>query len=158
MINGDVVECVVALPGQLFYTTAIPVSLWILRKGKTEYTKGRILFIDARGLGEMRDRKTRELSETDIGKIASTYQNWRQGKEYEDVPGFCKEASLKDVADYDYVLTPGTYVGSANRSDDGEPFDDKMLRLVGELSELFTEARELQGAIATTLGEIGYEL
>ena len=133
MINGDVVECIVSLPGQLFYSTGIPVSLWILRKGKTEYSQNKILFIDARNLGHMIDRKVRELSEEDIQQIASTYQNWRQGKEYEDVKGFCKSATLKEVSDQDYILTPGRYVGIAEQEEDSEPFEEKMKKTIGNL-------------------------
>ena len=125
MINDDVIECIVALPGQLFYSTGIPVSLWIMRKGKTDAAKGKVLFIDARKMGKMIDRRVRELTEEDIGIIASTYQNWRQGKEYEDKQGFCKAADLEEIAGQDYVLTPGRYVGIEKQEDDGEPLDRK---------------------------------
>jgi type I restriction enzyme M protein len=159
MIIGDVVECIVAMPGQLFYSTGIPVSLWIMRKGKTEYTKKKILFIDARKLGHMIDRKVRELSEEDIQKIASTYQNWRHGsEEYEDVKGFCKEANLDEIAKQDYVLTPGRYVGIEDVEDDGEPFEDKMIRLTSELSDMFEKSIDLQNEIKKKLGAIGYEM
>ena len=156
MINGDVVECIVSLPGQLFYSTGIPVSLWILRKGKTEYAKGKILFIDARNLGHMIDRKVRELSEEDIQRIASTYQNWRQGKEYEDVKGFCKCATIEEVSDQDYILTPGRYVGIPEQEDDGEPFEEKMTRLTTELYGLFEESHKLEEDICKKLAAIGY--
>ena len=158
MINGDVVECIVSLPGQLFYSTGIPVSLWILRKGKNENTKGKILFIDARNLGHMIDRKVRELSEEDIQKIASTYQNWRQGKEYEDIKGFCKAAASDEIAEQDFILTPGRYVGIAEQEDDGEPFEEKMTRLTSELSEMFAKSHELENEIRKKLGAIGYEI
>lgn len=158
MILGDVVECIVAMPSQLFYSTGIPVSLWIIRKGKTEQTKGKVLFIDARKLGHMIDRKVRELSEDDIRKIADTYQNWRQGKEYEDIQGFCKEASLKEIGGQDYILTPGRYVGIEQEIDDGEPFEEKMQRLTSELSEMFRESIELQEKIRKSLGAIGYKI
>lgn len=156
MINGDVVECIVSLPGQLFYSTGIPVSLWILRKGKTEYSQNKILFIDARNLGHMIDRKVRELSEEDIQQIASTYQNWRQGKEYEDVKGFCKSATLKEVANQDYILTPGRYVGIAEQEEDSEPFEEKMTRLTTELYGLFNESHSLEDEIKRKLAAIGY--
>ena len=156
MINGDVVECIVSMPGQLFYSTGIPVSLWILRKGKTDSAKNKILFIDARNLGNMIDRKVRELSEEDIQLIASTYQNWRQGKEYEDVKGFCKEATLDEVAAQDYILTPGRYVGIAEQEDDGEPFEEKMTRLTTELYGLFEESHKLEEEICKKLKAIGY--
>lgn len=158
MINADVVECIVSLPGQLFYSTGIPVSLWIMRKGKTEHTKNKILFIDAKKLGFMVDRRVRELSEDDIQKIASTYQNWRQGKEYEDVLGFCKFATIEEIADQDYVLTPGRYVGFEEIEDDGEPFEEKMGRLTSELNEMFNESIKLQGEIKKQLKAIGFEM
>jgi type I restriction enzyme M protein len=158
MIIGDVVECIVAMPSQLFYSTGIPVSLWIMRKGKTEQSKNKVLFIDARKLGHMIDRKVRELSEEDIKKIADTYQNWRKGKEYEDVQGFCKEASLEEIEGQDYILTPGRYVGIEQEEEDGEPFEEKMTRLTSELSEMFKKSRELEDEIRKKLGAIGYEI
>ena len=158
MINDDVVECIVSLPGQLFYSTGIPVSLWIMRKGKTEYSRGKILFIDARELGHMIDRRIKELSEDDIQKIASTYQNWRQGKEYEDVQGFCKSATLEEVSAQDYILTPGRYVGIAEKEIDGEPFEEKMERLTAELSDLFEESITLQGKIKSKLSSLGFDM
>ena len=158
MINDDVVECIVSLPGQLFYSTGIPVSLWIMRKGKTEYSRGKILFIDARELGHMIDRRIKELSEDDIQKIASTYQNWRQGKEYEDIQGFCKSATLEEVSAQDYILTPGRYVGIAEKEIDGEPFEEKMERLTAELSDLFEESITLQGKIKSKLSSLGFDM
>lgn len=158
MINADVVECIVSLPGQLFYSTGIPVSLWIMRKGKTEHTKDKILFIDARKLGFMVDRRVRELSEDDIQKIASTYQNWRQGKEYEDVLGFCKVATVEEIREQDYILTPGRYVGIEEVQDDGEPFEEKMGRLTSELNEMFNESIKLQDEIRKQLKAIGFEM
>ena len=156
MINGDVVECIVSMPGQLFYSTGIPVSLWIMRKGKSESAKGKILFIDARNLGHMIDRKVRELSEEDIQLIASTYQNWRQGKDYEDVQGFCKESTIAEVSEQDYILTPGRYVGIAEQEGDGEPFEEKMSRLTTELYSLFEESHVLEDEICKKLSAIGY--
>ena len=158
MVKGDVVECIVVMPSQLFYSTGIPVSLWIMRKGKTEHSKNKVLFIDARKLGHMIDRKVRELSEEDIRKIADTYQNWRQGKEYEDIQGFCKVASLMEIGEQDYILTPGRYVGIEQEEEDGEPFEEKMQRLTSELSGLFAKSRELEDEIRNKLGAIGYEL
>ena len=157
MVKGDVVECIVAMPGQLFYSTGIPVSLWILRKGKGAYSKGKVLFMDARKLGHMVDRKVRELSEEDIQKIAVTYQNWWKGTGYEDVKGFCKEASIEEIEAQDFILTPGRYVGIEEQEDDGEPFEEKMQRLTAELSRLFAESNELQNEIREKLGAIGYE-
>lgn len=158
MINGDVVECIVSLPGQLFYSTGIPVSLWIMRRGKTGKSVGKVLFIDARKMGEMIDRRVRELTEDDIQKIAATYQNWRQGKEYEDIQGFCKEATIEEISAQDYILTPGRYVGIEEQEDDGEPFEEKMTRLTSELSKMFDESIRLQGEIKKKLGAIGYEI
>lgn len=158
MINADVVECIVSMPSQLFYSVSIPVSLWIMRKGKTHNSQGKILFIDARNLGHMVDRRVRELSEEDIQKIASTYQNWRQGKEYEDIQGFCKSATLQEVSDQDYILTPGRYVGIAEQEEDSEPFDEKMTRLTTELAGLFEKSNQLQQEIRGKLSAIGYPL
>ncbi len=158
MVNGDVVECIVSLPGQLFYSTGIPVSLWIMRKGKTENAKGKVLFIDARKLGEMIDRKVRELKEDDIQKIASTYQNWRQGKGYEDIQGFCKEATIEEISTQDYILTPGRYVGIEEQEEDSEPFEEKMARLTSELSDMFEESIQLQNEIKSKLSAIGFEM
>lgn len=158
MIEDDVIECIVSMPSQLFYSVAIPVSLWIMRKGKTGNAKGKILFIDARNLGHMVDRRVRELSEEDIQKIASTYQNWRQGKDYEDTLGFCKEATLEEVAGQEYILTPGRYVGIPEDGGDGEPFEEKMARLTSELSVLFDKSIELQREIRNSLGALGYDI
>lgn len=156
MINADVVECIVSLPGQLFYSTGIPVSLWIMRKGKIAHTKDKILFIDARKLGFMVDRRVRELSEEDIKKISNTYQNWRQGKEYEDILGFCKYATIEEIREQDYILTPGRYVGIEEVQDDGEPFEEKMGRLTTELYGLFEESHKLEVEICKKLAAIGY--
>jgi len=158
MVKGDVVECIVAMPSQLFYSTGIPVSLWIMRRGKTEQSQNKVLFIDARKLGHMIDRKVRELSEEDIRKIADTYQNWRQGKEYTDIQGFCKAASLTEIGEQDYILTPGRYVGIEQEEEDEEPFEEKMQRLTFELSGLFAKSHKLEEEIRNKLGAIGYEL
>ena len=158
MIEDDVIECIVSMPASLFYTTGIPVSLWIMRKGKVGNSKEKILFIDARNLGHMIDRRVRELSEEDIQKIASTYQKWRQGNGYEDMAGFCKEATLEEVRRQDYILTPGRYVGIAEQDDDGEPFEEKMARLTSELSDMFAKSHELEDEIRRKIGVIGYEI
>lgn len=163
LIANKLVDAIVALPGNLFYSTAIPVSLWILNRNKLNATNYRsredeILFIDARNLGEMIDRKHRELSNEDVKKIADTYHNWRNiDGEYEDVKGFCKSASIDEVKDNDYILTPGRYVGIEDVKDDGVPFEEKMNSLVKELSELFEESRNLEDEIKKNLGGIGYE-
>lgn len=157
MINADVVECIVSMPTQLFYTVSIPVSLWILRKGKTKAASGKILFIDARKLGHMIDRRVRELSEEDIQKIASTYHNLRNGKDYENVAGFCGEATITEISEQDFILTPGRYVGIEEQEDDGEPYEEKMKRLTGKLFGLFAKSHELEEKIRKNLGAIGYE-
>jgi type I restriction enzyme M protein len=156
MLRSDVVECIVAMPGQLFYSTGIPVCLWILRKGKNENTRDKVLFIDARNLGHMIDRRVRELSEEDIQKIADTYHNWRNNQGYEDVQGFCKEATIDEISENDYILTPGRYVGIEEVEDDGIPFDEKMTRLTTELYSLFEESHKLEGEICKKLAAIGY--
>ena len=154
MVNGDVVECIVSMPGQLFYSTSIPVSLWIMRKEKTSHTKGQILFIDARELGHMIDRRVRELSEEDISLIATTYHNWRQGKDYADVVGFCKAASIQEVSQKGYVLAPGRYVGVKQDENSSESFDEKMQRLTGTLFELFEKNGELEKVIRENFAEL----
>ena len=156
MLIGDVVDCIVALPGQLFYSTAIPVSLWIMRKGKTKNTENSTLLIDARHMGHMVDKRIKEFSEEEIKRLSTTYQSWRTGEGYADIPGFCKSASIKEISEHAYILTPGTYVGVDRRNDEEEPFDEKMLRLSGELHALFQESIELQTNIENTLEALGY--
>lgn len=170
LIEADLVDCMVALPGQLFYSTQIPVCLWFLAKnrddgkgmnGKDLYERtGEVLFIDARNMGYMADRTHRELSDEDIQKIADTYHNWRGDGdgEYADVPGFCKAASIDDIRKNGHVLTPGRYVGAAAKDDDAEPFEEKMARLTKELSVQFAEGRRLEEEIRKNLGMLGYEL
>lgn len=158
MINADVVECIVALPTQLFYSTGIPVSLWIMRKGKNENTKGRVLFIDAHELGTLIDRRVRELTDLDINKIAGTYHAWRDNKGYVDKEGFCKSATLKEIAEKDYLLTPGRYVGFAKGEVDEIPFEEKMSKLTSDLSVMFDESVELQQNIRKQLKSIGFEM
>jgi type I restriction enzyme M protein len=156
IIENDLVECIIALPSQLFYTTQIPVSLWFITKDKER--KGEVLFIDARNMGEMISRKTRELTDDDIQKIAQTVHNWQKDDDYEDIPGFCKSAENEEIKENDYILTPGRYVGMEELEQDSEPFDDKMERLTGELSELFKESEKLEEEIKKNLKGIGYEL
>ena len=155
IIEADLVDCIIAMPAQLFYTTQIPVSLWFLSKNKRQ--KGKTLFIDARKLGTMVTRKLRELSDEDIGKIADTYNAFAAGT-LEDVKGFCAVATTAEIKGQDYILTPGRYVGIEAQADDGEPFEEKMARLTGELSELFQKSRELEKEIREKLGAIGYEV
>ena len=165
LIEADQVDCMVALPGQLFYSTQIPACLWFLarnrRNGKLRDRRGEVLFIDTRKLGRMVDRTHRELTDEDIARIAQTYHAWRGEKgagEYTDVPGFCKAAPLEEVRKHGHVLTPGRYVGAEAQEDDGEPFADKMKRLVAELRQQQAEAAKLDAAIAENLKELGYGL
>lgn len=155
IINADLVDCIVAMPTQLFYTTQIPVSLWFIAKNKKQ--KGKTLFIDARKLGTMVTRKLRELTNADIQKIASTYRAFAEGT-LADEKGFCVIATTQDIAKQDYILTPGRYVGIEEQENDGEPFEEKMGRLTAELGELFTKSHELEKEIRERLGAIGYEI
>ena len=155
IINADLVECIVAMPTQLFYTTQIPVSLWFLAKNKKQ--KGKTLFIDARKMGTMVTRKLRELAEEDIAKIADTYNAYVDGT-LEDVKGFCSVVTTEEIDKQDYILTPGRYVGIEEQQEDGEPFEEKMARLTSELSELFDQSHKLEAEIRQKLGAIGYEM
>jgi type I restriction enzyme M protein len=176
IIEADLVDCIVAMPTQLFLTTGIPVSLWFLsrdKKGKKIKGGGRdrsreTLFIDARQLGNLETRTLRMLSgrdeyplppDSDIGRIAGTYHAWRgepgAGK-YEDVRGFCKSANLQDIRKHAHVLMPGLYVGTADVENDGETFDDKMLRLTAELEKQLAEADQLKARIKSYVEALGY--
>ena len=156
IIEADLVEGIVALPSQLFYSTGIPVSLWFLSRNKSQ--KGKTLFIDARNMGEMVTRAVRELrEEEDIKKIADTFDEFRRGT-LEDVKGFCAVKTLDDIKAQDYILTPGRYVGIAEQENDGEPFAEKMNRLTSELSGLFAESHRLEDEIKKQLGNIGFNL
>lgn len=164
LIEEDLVECIVTLPGKLFYSTQIPVCLWFITKNKNKNGKrersGEILFIDARNLGHMATRTLKEFSQEDIQKVATTYHAWRGTKKetYEDIAGFCKAVKLEEVRKHDYILTPGRYVGLEEEEDDGEPFDEKMERLTTELAEQFKESKKLEDQIREALGGIGYEV
>lgn len=154
--HGGLVDCVIALPGQLFYTTQIPVCVWILARDRRNHKfrdrSGEILFVDARKMGEMTDRTHRALRNEDIAKIAGAYHAWRgKGGGYEDVPGFCKAASLDEVRKHGHVLTPGRYVGTEELEDDDEPFVDKVARLTSLLREQRLESRRLDDAIESAL-------
>ncbi len=155
IINADLVDCIIAMPAQLFYTTQIPVSLWFLSKNKKR--KNKTLFIDARKMGTMVTRKLRELTDEDIKKLADTYKAYVDGT-LEDVKGFCAVKDTKDIAEQDYILTPGRYVGIEEQEDDGEPFEEKMARLTSELSDMFKKSHELEEEIRKNLGAIGYEV
>jgi len=153
IVNADLVECIVAMPTQLFYTTQIPVSLWFLSKNKKQ--RGKTLFIDARKLGTMVTRKLRELTDADIAMIADAYKAYCDGT-LEDQKGFCAVVDTEEIARQDYILTPGRYVGIEEQEDDGEPFEEKMARLTGELSELFAQSHTLEDEIRQKLEAIGY--
>ena len=163
IIEADLVDCMVALPGQLFYSTQIPVCLWFLarnkKNGRFRDRRGETLFIDARKLGTLVDRMHRELTDEDIAKIAGTYHAWRGDEERGRVrrrAGFCKSATLEDIRKHGHVLTPGRYVGAEAQEDDGEPFEEKMKRLTATLREQQAEAAKLDAAIAANLKELGY--
>ena len=163
IIEANLVDCMVALPGQLFYSTQIPVCLWFLarnkKNGRFRNRRGETLFIDARKLGTMADRVHRELLDADIAKIAGTYHAWRGDKaagEYADVAGFCKRAALEDIRKHGHVLTPGRYVGAEAVEDDGEPFEEKIKRLTATLREQQAASAKLDASIAANLKEIGY--
>ena len=155
IINADLVDCIIAMPAQLFYTTQIPVSLWFLSKNKKR--KNKTLFIDARKMGTMVTRKLRELTDEDIKKLADTYKAYVDGT-LEDIKGFCAVKDTNDIAEQDYILTPGRYVGIEEQEDDGEPFEEKMARLTSELSDMFKKSHELEEEIRKNLGAIGYEV
>lgn len=165
IIEADLVDCMVALPGQLFYSTQIPACLWFLARDKKNARfrdrRGEVLFIDARKLGTMVDRTHRELTYDDIAQIADTYHSWRGDKDkikkFEDVPGFCKSATLEEIRKHSYVLTPGRYVGAEATPEDTEPFEEKMKRLTAQLHEQQAEARQLDSEIWKNLKELGYD-
>jgi type I restriction enzyme M protein len=168
LIEADLVDCMVALPGQLFYSTQIPVCLWFIAKNKKADTKRgfrdrrqQTLFIDARKLGTLIDRVHRELTDVDLQKITTTYHAWRGEKgagSYVDLAGFCKSVTTAEIAAHGHVLTPGRYVGAEEVEDDGEPFEEKMPRLVAELHAQFEESAKLEEAIKANLKGLGYGL
>ena len=153
IVEADLVEGIIALPSQLFYSTGIPVSLWFLSRRKEQ--PGKVVFVDARNMGQMVTRAVRELTQEDIAKIADTFTAYRQGT-LEDEAGFCAVKTLQDIAAQDFILTPGRYVGIAEQEDDGEPLEEKMQRLTTELSGLFAESHRLEDEIRKQLGTIGF--
>ena len=167
MIENDMVDCMIALPGQLFYTTQIPVCLWFMTKNKKEDSvhgyrnrEGETLFIDARNMGTMIDRTQKELTDDDIAEITRTYHAWRgeeKDGDYEDIAGYCKSASLEEVKANDYVLTPGRYVGIEEEEDDGIHFEDKMSEITETLKSQMAEAEQLDADIRENLKVLGYE-
>lgn len=164
IIEADLVDCMVALPGQLFYSTQIPACLWFISKDKEgsepRNRRGQVLFIDARKMGAMVDRTHRELTVEDIQKIAGVYHAWRgdpEAGDYEDIHGFCKSATLDEVAKHNHILTPGRYVGFEEVEDDGELFDEKMKQLISQLHRLSIESHKLEHILWSNLEKIGYE-
>ncbi len=166
LIEDDYVECMVALPGQLFTNTQIPACIWFLTRDKRNGLalnktkrdrRGQFLFIDARQLGYMKDRVLRDFTVDDIKKIADTFHAWQLGEGYADVAGFCYSASLDDIRKHEHVLTPGRYVGAEEQEEDGEAFAGKMARLTAQLAEQFAESAKLEGEIKKNLAELGYE-
>ncbi|WP_337742679.1 class I SAM-dependent DNA methyltransferase [Fusobacterium gonidiaformans] len=155
IIEDDLIEGIVAMPTQLFYSVTIPVTLWFISKNKKQ--KGKTLFIDARNMGYMVDRKHRDFTEEDIQKLATTFTNFQEGI-LEDEKGFCAVVETEEIRKQDYILTPGRYVGIAEPEDDGEPFEEKMTRLTSELSDMFEKSHELEDEIRKKLGAIGYEI
>lgn len=165
IVEEDLVDCMVALPSQLFYNTMIPACLWFVTRNKSNHGKrkreGEILFIDARNMGKMIDRRHRELTDEDLDKITKTYHAWRGEKgleKYEDEKGFCKSAELGEVEKHNFILTPGRYVGIPDEEDDGEPFEEKMKRLTGELKEQFEEGEKLEEEIKINLKKVGWRI
>ncbi|WP_460981764.1 class I SAM-dependent DNA methyltransferase [Spirosoma fluminis] len=172
LIEADLVECMVALPGQLFTNTQIPACIWFLTKNKSESRstahtgkrnrEGEVLFIDARKLGYMKDRVLRDFTTADTRQVADTFHNWQKGgpredTDYADQPGFCYSATLADIRKHDYVLTPGRYVGATEVEDDGIPFATKMAELTAKLGEQFRQSAVLEGQITINLKGLGYE-
>lgn len=162
LVEADLVECMLALPGQLFTNTPIPACVWFLTKskkarGKNRDRSGELLFIDARQLGFMKDRVLRDFTSEDLAKISGTFKAWKRGEGYADVKGFCKSAKLEHIAAHGYVLTPGRYVGAEEVKDDGEPFGEKMARLVKELEGQFEESARLEKEIRKNLKGLGFD-
>ena len=155
IIEDELLEGIIAMPTQLFYTTQIPVSLWFLNQAKKQ--QGKTLFIDARSMGTMISRRLRELTDTDVAKITSTFEMFDAGS-LEDVKGYCAVVSTEEIAKQGFILTPGRYVGIKEQEDDGEAFEEKMARLTGELSEMFKKSHELESEIRKKLRRIGFEL
>jgi len=165
IVEADLVECMVALPGQLFTNTQIPACIWFLTRSKAARGNGELrwrdragetLFIDARNLGYMKDRVLRDFSVDDIRQLAGTFHAWKRGEGYADEPGFCKAARLADIRTHDYVLTPGRYVGAPEQEADDEPFEEKMARLTAQLEEQFAESTRLEKVIRENLARLGY--
>ncbi len=164
IINADLLDCMVVLPSQLFYNTMIPACLWFIAREKKNHKfrdrRGNVLFIDARKLGTMVDRRHRELSAEEIEKIADTYHAWRDESDlkYRDILGFCKSATLVQIKEQHWILTPGRYVGAKEEQDDNEAFQERMMKLTTELAKQMNVARELDSEIQKKLSSLGFSL
>ena len=156
IVENDLVDCIITMPTNLFYTVAVPCSIWIINRNKKQ--KAKTLFINATNLGTMVTRRLRELSEDDIKKVANTYHNYQNDENYENVKGFCYSATTEEIKSNDYVLTPGRYVGVEEAEDDGIPFEEKMKNITSELSKQFEESHKLEEEIRKNLKAIGYEI
>ncbi|APG06967.1 DNA methyltransferase [Bradyrhizobium japonicum] len=159
MLEADVVDCMIALPGQLFYSTQIPACLWFLARnkrggGKLRDRRGEVLFIDARKLGTLVDRTRKEFSDEDVAKIAGVYHAWREGKAYSDAAGFCKSSTLEEIRGHNHVLTPGRFVGAADTEDDDVPFAERFAALEARLEKEFAEGERLMNTIRAKLKEV----
>lgn len=162
IVEADLVDCIVAMPGQLFYNTMIPACLWFVSRDRKDHKfrnrEGEVLFIDTRNMGHLIDRRHKELTDEDIQKISDTYHAWRgEGGKYEDVKGFCKAVKLDEIRKHEHILTPGRYVGTEDVEEDAEKFDEKMKRLTNGLSEQFKKSKELEDEIKKNLKGIGYD-
>ena len=163
IVEADVVDCIVAMPGQLFYNTMIPACLWFVSRDRKDHKfrdrRGEVLFVDARNMGHLIDRRHKELTDEDIKKISDVYHAWRgEGGKYSDVKGFCKVVKLEEIRKHEHILTPGRYVGAEDVAEDGEEFDKKMKRLTSELSEQFKKSNELEEEIRKNMKGIGYDI
>ncbi len=156
LIENDLVDCIISMPTNLFYTVIVPCSIWIINRNKKQ--KGKTLFINANNLGTMVTRRLRELSEEDIKKVAETYHHYQNNENYEKINGFCYCASTEEIKSNDYVLTPGRYVGVEDIEDDGIPFEEKMKKITSDLSKQFEESHRLEEEIKKNLKAIGYEV
>ena len=156
LIENDLIDCMISMPTNLFYTVTVPCSIWIINRNKKQ--KGKTLFINANNLGTMVTRRLRELSDGDIKKVAEIYHNYQNNESYENIKGLCYCASTEEIKSKDYILTPGRYVGVEDTEDDGIPFEEKMRNIISDLSKQFEESRRLEEEIKNSLKAIGYEI
>ena len=156
IIENDLVDCILSMPTNLFYTVTVPCSIWIINRNKKQ--KNKTLFINANNLGTMVTRRLRELSETDIKKIADTYHRYQNDDNYKNVKGFCYSATIEEIGTNDYVLTPGRYVGVEESQGDDIPFEEKMKSITSELAKQFEESHKLEEEIRKNMKAIGFEL